>query len=68
MGGGDRDGLKASADSDYHVVLVSFRALLNRAGLAAHFHSPGDVADLELKACPFTRASGQAPPRPGFAQ
>ena len=23
-------------------------------------YSPGDVADLELKACPFTRASGQA--------
>ena len=39
-----RDGLVASADSDYHVVLVSLRALFNRAGLAAHFHAPGDVA------------------------
>ena len=41
-----RDGLSASADSDYHVVLVSFRALLNRAGLGAHFDAQGDVADL----------------------
>ena len=55
-----QDGLLASADSDFYVLLVSFRALLNRAGLAAHFHSPGDVADLELKANPFTRAGGQA--------
>ena len=35
-----RDGLLASADSDYHVVLVSFRALLNRVGLGAHFDAP----------------------------
>ena len=55
-----RDGLLASADSDYHVVLVSLRALFNRAGLAAHFHAPGDVADLQLKAAPFSRAPGQA--------
>ena len=41
-----RDGLLASADSDYHVVLVSLRALLNRAGLGAHFDAQGDVADL----------------------
>ena len=54
------DGLSASADSDYHVVLVSLRALFNRAGLAAHFSAQGDVADLELKAAPYTRASGQA--------
>ena len=55
-----QDGLRASADSDFYVLLVSFRALLNRAGLTAHFTSPGDVADLELKANPFTRAGGQA--------
>ena len=55
-----RDGLVASADSDYHVVLVSLRALFNRAGLAAHFHAPGDVADLQLKASPFSRAAAQA--------
>ena len=54
------DGLSASADSDYHVVLVSLRALFNRAGLAAHFSAQGDVADLDLKAAPFTRAPGQA--------
>ena len=54
------NGLSASADSDYHVVLVSLRALFNRAGLAAHFSAQGDVADLELKAAPFTRAPGQA--------
>ena len=55
-----RDGLKASADSDYHVVLVSLRALFNRAGLDAHFNARGDVADLELTAAPFTRQGGQA--------
>ena len=55
-----RDGLLASADSDYHVVLVSLRALFNRAGLAAHFDAPGDVADLQLKASPFSRAPAQA--------
>ena len=55
-----RDGLLASADSDYHVVLVSLRALFNRAGLAAHFDAPGDVADLQLKASPFSRAAAQA--------
>ena len=48
-----RDGLDASADSDYYVVVISLRALFNKAGLAAHFIASGDVADLQLKVSPF---------------
>ena len=49
----------ASADSDFFLLLQALRSLFNAAGFAAEFTAQGDVADLDLTACPYGDQASQ---------